>query len=323
MQRCSPGLLLFGVLILGCSSPSSGDTDTSTGAGTGTDTGTTAPTTAPDPTSAPDPTTASDPTTAPDPTTGATTQGSSSTGPVDETTGTMTTSGSSGGTTEDMTSGGGTCVPLQCDGALYACGDCMDNDGDGKVDGSDPECVSPCDDKEDTFSTGLPGDNMDPCKQDCFFDGNSGGGPGDCAWNLACDPLGPGGDKCPYDPNQQNCPDQQTPECVMNCQVPNGCDCFGCCTVVVDGMAYDIFLGDQDCSLADLDKCEMCTPNVDCDDECHPEQCEVCFGQELPPECDNPTCDTGTPCTVDDMGASNCPPDQFCNTGCCALIVPG
>jgi hypothetical protein len=81
----------------------------------------------------------------------------------------------------------------------------MDNDGDGKVDTADPECVSPCDDKEDTFATGLPGDNMDPCKQDCFFDGNSGGGKGDCAWDLKCDPKSPGGDKCPYDPKAM-CP---------------------------------------------------------------------------------------------------------------------
>src|SRR5690606_12851793 len=142
----------------------------------------------------------------------------------------------------------GECVPLQCEGKIYACGDCMDNDGDGKVDQADPECISPCDDREDTFATGLPGDNMDPCKQDCFLDGNSGGGNGDCEWNLKCDPLSPGGDSCPYDPNYNNCPDVQPQQCLDDCQVPSGCDCFGCCTVSANGMSYDIFLGDKDCS---------------------------------------------------------------------------
>ncbi len=309
MQR-SAVLLLLGVFTLACKAASSGDTDTD------------ASTTATDPSSTS--ITGVDPsTTAPDPTTTASTTGT--TGPDVSGTGTggateaTTTSESTG----DTTTVGGTCVPLECDGALYACGDCMDNDGDGKYDGADPECVSPCDDREDTFSTGLPGDNMDPCKQDCFFDGNSGGGPGDCAWNLACDPMNPGGDKCPYDPNQNNCPDMQSDECIQNCQVPNGCDCFGCCTVEVDGMSYDIFLGDEDCSLAEIASCEQCTPNQDCDEECHPEDCEVCFGQELPPGCDESTCDVGTPCMVDDMGGSNCPGGEFCSTGCCVPIVPG
>src|SRR5690606_21435640 len=127
---------------------------------------------------------------------------------------TTTTTATTEPVAETETGGGGTCVPLQCEGKIYACGDCIDNDGDGKVDQADPECISPCDDREDTFATGLPGDNMDPCKQDCFFDGNSGGGPGDCAWNLKCDPLNPGGDSCPYDPNFNNCPDMQPQQCL-------------------------------------------------------------------------------------------------------------
>jgi hypothetical protein len=305
------GLLLSVPLAIGCKSPATGDTDTDD---TGSSSGSTSITTAP-PATEPDPTTSSSSsstgTTEPDP------SGTTEPDPSGTTAITVST------TDETTTTGGGACIPLECDGALYACGDCMDNDGDGKVDGGDPECVSPCDDKEETFATGLPGDNMDPCKQDCFFDGNSGGGAGDCAWNLACDPQNPGGDDCPYNPDQNNCPEMQSDECVMTCQVPNGCDCFGCCTVEVDGMTYDIFLGDADCSLAAIETCATCTPNDDCDDECHPEDCEVCFGQELPPECEEANCETGTPCEVDDMGASNCPADQFCNTGCCELIVPG
>jgi hypothetical protein len=106
--------------------------------------------------------------------------------------------------------------------------------------------------------------------------------------------------------------------------VPNGCDCFGCCTVEVDGMTYDIFLGDKDCSLGDIGSCEQCTKNDDCDEECHPEMCEICFGQtEPPPGCDDPTCENGDSCTIDMMGNSDCPEGYYCSTGCCFAIVPG
>ena len=267
-----------------------------------------------------------DPTTGPEPTSTSVSTSTSSSSGEPNTSGT----GTQGLTSEPSSSGGssttvdpGPCVPLQCDGATYACGDCMDNDGDGKLDTADPECVSPCDDKEDTFATGLPGDNMDPCKQDCFFDGNSGGGAGDCAWNLKCDPKSPGGDKCPYDPKAM-CDAMQPQQCIDECQVPNGCDCFGCCTVTVDGVAHDIFLGDMNCSLANIDSCLECTKNDNCDDTCMPENCEVCFGEtEPPPGCDMPTCDGSDPCKIDNMGNSNCPADQFCSTGCCVPIVPG
>ena len=266
-----------------------------------------------------------DPTTGPEPTSTSVSTSTSSSSGEPNTSGT----GTQGITSEPSSSGSSTtvdpgpCVPLQCDGATYACGDCMDNDGDGKLDTADPECVSPCDDKEDTFATGLPGDNMDPCKQDCFFDGNSGGGAGDCAWNLKCDPKSPGGDKCPYDPKVM-CDAMQPQQCIDDCQVPNGCDCFGCCTVTVDGVAHDIFLGDMNCSLANIDTCLECTKNDNCDDTCMPENCEVCFGEtEPPPGCDMPTCDGSDPCKIDNMGNSNCPADQFCSTGCCVPIVPG
>ena len=106
------------------------------------------------------------------------------------------------------------CVQIECEGSILACGDCIDNDDDGLVDLADPECVSPCDDLEDTFATGLPGDNMDACNQDCFFDGNSGSGDDKCSWDLACDPANPGGDKCPYDPDAK-CPEMQDEECLM------------------------------------------------------------------------------------------------------------
>lgn len=298
--------------LLACKSPISGDTDSGTASETSTSTGITTATTV-------------------DPTTGLTSGGTTSDATSTSTSTSTTTGDMTTGTTAPLTStgttttGGGMCTPLECEGKIYACGDCMDNDGDGKVDQADPECVSPCDDREETFATGLPGDNMDPCKQDCFFDGNSGGGKGDCAWDLKCDPMNPGGDICPYDPDFNNCPQEQSQECVETCQTPNGCDCFGCCTVEVDGMSYDIYIGDPDCALSDIASCQMCTKNDDCDDECHPEECEVCFGEtEPPPGCEDPTCDEGQDsCMIDDMGQSDCPEGFYCKTGCCSPLEPG
>ena len=66
----------------------------------------------------------------------------------------------------------------------YYDGDFADFDGDGKIDLADPECVHPCDNDEGSFATGIPGDNVDACKQDCFFDGDSGMGNDGCEWNF-------------------------------------------------------------------------------------------------------------------------------------------
>ena len=82
--------------------------------------------------------------------------------------------------------------------ATTQCSDGIDNDGDGKIDYNDPECVGPLDNDEGTFATGIPGDNSDACKQDCFFDGNSGMGDDGCEWQLKCDPMTNNAD-CPYD----------------------------------------------------------------------------------------------------------------------------
>ena len=40
-------------------------------------------------------------------------------------------------------------------GGSVQCSDCIDNDGDGKIDGFDPECAGPNDNREDSFATGL------------------------------------------------------------------------------------------------------------------------------------------------------------------------
>jgi hypothetical protein len=127
----------------------------------------------------------------------------------------------------------GTCVPLvNPDGTSPQCANCLDDDGDGLVDSFDFECAGPLDNDEKTFGTGIPGDNVDACKQDCFFDGNSGQGDDKCEWNLKCDPKITTG-ACVYDPDFKNCPATQKDECVNKCAklAPNGCDCFGCCNI--------------------------------------------------------------------------------------------
>ena len=87
-----------------------------------------------------------------------------------------------GGSGGGLQPGGGK-IPI----GQAACSDGIDNDGDGLIDYNDPECVGPLDNDEGSFATGIPGDNVDPCKQDCFFDGNSGLGDDGCEWQLKCD----------------------------------------------------------------------------------------------------------------------------------------
>jgi hypothetical protein len=204
----------------------------------------------------------------------------------------------------------------------------MDNDGDGAVDLDDPECTGPCDDDESSFQTGLPGDNVD-CKQDCFFDGNSGQGDDGCIWHLTCDPENPGefiGCEYTGGNNCNNMPPNQDPGCIMFCEqfVPPGCDCFGCCEVCDENgeNCVNIFLGGaEDCALDNLDACTECTPQIDdCGNPCMPEECEVCFGQDEPPEgCGPNECDNGLPCTDN----ADCPTDFYCFLNCCYPPPPG
>jgi len=219
----------------------------------------------------------------------------------------------------------------QCNGTVYACSDGQDNDGDKLADARDPECVGPCDNDEGSFATGIPGDNMDPCRQDCFFDGNSGQGDDKCEWNLKCDPQSPGANlakPCPYDPGHKDCPASQKPECLSNClgYTPNGCDCFGCCEVYISGQKQMVYLGSgTDCTTATPQSCAPCTQVLGCLNPC--EQCELCLGRtiaDLPATC-FPTGDAGpapqlpscppkvTPC----LENSACETDHYCVTGCC------
>ncbi len=233
----------------------------------------------------------------------------------------------------------GACTPLlAADGTSPQCANCKDDDGDGLVDWLDPECAGPLDNDEATFGTGIPGDNQDACKQDCFFDGNSGAGDDRCEWNLKCDPKNTSPSAvCPYDPSYKNCPKTQQDQCVKFCAklTPNGCDCFGCCTVTKpDKTTVDVKLGST-CSIADIDdpaKCQPCTKNTACQNDCGP--CELCLGKTtIDPSCTPPDAGSGTDagslggqtCSIEGAQACNaeapCPNGTYCVTGCCIQII--
>lgn len=218
-------------------------------------------------------------------------------------------------------SDGNTFAGTSCIGGTTACTNCIDDDGDGKVDALDTECTGPLDNDEATFATGIPGDNRDFC-QDCFFDGNSGHGDDGCQYNTEClygrEPAAAGGAAC------FRC--EVSDRCRASCQqfTPNGCDCFGCCEVhALDGSVRNVRLGGS-CSQGALDdpsQCEACVPTLDCYNDCGP--CELCIGRPAP----GPDCNPGdTPPSECAPGLSACSPespcpaDQYCLTGCCVEV---
>jgi hypothetical protein len=225
---------------------------------------------------------------------------------------------------------------------MTQCSDGIDNDGDGRIDYEDPECVGGLDNDESSYATGIPGDNIDACRQDCFFDGNSGMGDDGCLWQLKCDPKNTN-TQCPYDQNyatqhadECSVSASQSQTCIDKCQklVPNGCDCFGCC--VVPGASTPVRLV-ATCTAKDFGdptKCPACTQVTQCMTPCG--HCDYCIGKDtLPADC------TATPDGGTDGGApytcpsgyiacgttygvlpSQCPTDTTCVTGCCRPIVP-
>jgi len=224
-----------------------------------------------------------------------------------------------------------------CGATTCKCHNGLDDDGDGLVDGADPECTGPYDDDETSFATGIPGDNIDDC-QDCFFDGNSGQGNDGCAYPTEClygsEPSSPGNSDC------NDC--AVTEQCVDYCKArtPNGCDCFGCCGVrTATGETVNVVLV-ATCSVddvADETKCPRCVPTTnDCINECG--RCELCPGKtvaDLPIDCyatppDAAVPDSGTPVyppqSCDDgLVACDvthpCPANFYCQQGCCLQIL--
>ena len=260
----------------------------------------------------------------------------------------------SGGAT--ASGGSGATIGNAGSGALTdtACNNGLDDDGDGLADGLDPECTGSFDEDEGSFATGIPGDNKDPKWQDCFFDGNSGGGDDGCRYPTSC-LLG---DTAADDPDCE-----LAQGCIDYCArlTPNGCDCFGCCTVqATDGSSVDIFTT-ATCSLdklGDEDACPRCQKSIGCDNPCG--ECELCPGKtvaDLPESCVPPpptgeggaggapdgaggswstggtgtggtagvppppsyTCDGGQ--QVCGAGLPGCGAGLYCQLGCCMPIV--
>lgn len=242
-------------------------------------------------------------------------------------------------------------------GGTSQCSDCMDNDMDTKIDGFDPECSGPADDLEDSFATGIPGDNMDATSQDCFFDGDSGGGNDGCSQHVCCllrannvqecAALAPNSNYDKYDKNKCYQPwgNVAVPsKCSMNCGPlsPPGCDCFGCCTVCNGGATTcrDIVLNpavspncdqnnitdpgpDGALNTAD-DPCKACTKNPDCGSStCGGATCILCPGQDpssLPSSCTGgATCPDGyAECEADGSCAVA---GTYCSNGCCVGMI--
>jgi hypothetical protein len=251
--------------------------------------------------------------------------------------------GTTGAAGQNVGVDAGTKIPI----GQTQCSNGIDDDKDGLADFRDPECTGPNDNDEGTYATGIPGDNIDACKQDCFFDGNSGMGDDGCLWQLKCDQLSTN-TKCPYDKdfadkhtNECSVSMSQPQKCIDNCRkyVPNGCDCFGCCAV--PGAPTPIHL-DPTCTAKDFGdptKCSPCTQVTQCMNPC--DRCEVCVGKPTvpadcgytPPPVDGgtpydaappkdggygiPTCTNGVACGSE----GECPAKTACVTGCCLPFV--
>ena len=192
-----------------------------------------------------------------------------------------------------------------CRGKIYQCADGKDNDNDKLVDALDPECTGPCDNDEGSFSLKIPGVNVDTCKHDCYWDYDSGNGNDDCDWSYKCDPKNPGSKLkpyvCKYDPTYKKCPTAQSATCLKICLpiTPNGCDCFGCCEIFINGKKYKetIYLGSgPTCTIKTPQNCVACTQVTQCLNTCGP--CELCLGKtpkDLPAWCFGPKKDSGPP----------------------------
>jgi hypothetical protein len=172
-----------------------------------------------------------------------------------------------------------------CGNAPCECNNGIDDDGDGNVDGADIECTGALDDEEQSFGTGIPGDNKDPKWQDCFFDGNSGHGDDRCRYPTGC-LTGELSQDDPACAITQACLDECFP------QTPAGCDCFGCCTVEVNEATFNIRLTDS-CTadqLGDPDACPVCTKSSECNGDDPPPAAEEPppAGEEPPPADEEP-----------------------------------
>lgn len=240
-----------------------------------------------------------------------------------------------------------------CDPASTSqCSNCKDDDGDGKIDGFDLQCSGPRDNDERSFSTGIPGDNVDAINQDCFFDGNSGGGNDGCNQHVCCLLGATTKADCAakltglvnnpsQEGNKYNVAECFAPmgsavvpaKCTMTCGplTPPGCDCFGCCTLCdpsIPGCA-DIALNpvtSPGCTTDTLDDpaiCKRCTKVPSCGNtQCGGSTCILCPGQDpstLPAGCNGDS--QCAPGQQECSGTAACGAGFYCAAGCCVTVI--
>lgn len=233
--------------------------------------------------------------------------------------------------------GNGDAFSGECMPGAAQCANCIDDDGDGDIDGYDIQCTGPLDNDESSFATGIPGDNIDAVKQDCFFDGNSGSGNDGCDIHVCCLLGATTVQECPFNSgptyNPMACPPPIgtgtiTQQCKDVCGklTPPGCDCFGCCTLCdpTTNDCFDIATNPNtspNCTTANLSDpaaCLRCTKVSDCGNTtCGGTSCILCPGQDpsdLPAECNMQECPGGGPtCGLEGV----CPEGLYCSNGCC------
>ncbi|MET0283972.1 MAG: hypothetical protein ABW352_05865 [Polyangiales bacterium] len=212
-----------------------------------------------------------------------------------------------------------------CGNTPCACSNGQDDDADGLADLADPECVSSWDNDEASFATGISGDNRDTACQDCFFDGNSGSGDDGCRVATSC--LTNAQDSSSGRGSCNTC--TASDQCKTTCRAytPNGCDCFGCCTVNLgSGITKNVLLA-SGCNIdgTNTTGCTECVPSTSCTNTCG--ECELCPGKtaaDLPASCATGS-DAGVPTPSCDDGQAKCaastacPAGQLCQFGCCQL----
>lgn len=279
---------------------------------------------------------------------GATGGGDASSGTTVATSGTSSGGDGGSGGGAGGAGGGGGAPPAEleraCAGHVYACGNAVDDDGDGVVDADDPDCVGSCDGDEHVLLRPLPACDAPPCHADCAFDGDCGTGNDGCSWDYRCDPgsvapaFDPTGDPtCDHDPDAQvlglgSCGEayeEQPAECHATCGpvVPNGCDCFGCCELPGGSGRFARLLSHGEdaigdpvfCSTATMDDptiCRACEPVPSCFNPC--DACETCLGAPPPGEACTQAqqCPGGEP-ACGRPGQERCPAETYCVTGCC------
>jgi hypothetical protein len=226
-----------------------------------------------------------------------------------------------------------------CQEGASQCNNCLDDDGDGAVDGFDPECTGPLDRDEGSFATGIPGDNVDEKKQDCFFDGNSGADFGQQISTCCLLPdgecpasSGGGGDGVGAFDRATDCAYSQ--DAIDYCAplTPPGCDCFGCCTVCVEAGCFDILANpavSPDCSqeTAGTAACPVCQKVAACDGgacNADPDDCVLCPGEsptDLPGTCNGANACPGGAQTACPSG-TECDSASYCQAGCCVAAIP-